>query len=246
MVSATFKLLKGPMFEVLAGKELKPFLVHARILSKSDTLKTIVDGIWKDSVDRKIELKDWDEETVGRCVEWLYSGDYTSPLPERPSPSTPSETADIQIVNANGNTSQVPRTQNRSQPNRDLTDPYKRPKSSLETFHAWTTDCPWGPEQLDFGPSLSAHAKIYCLADYLLLLDLQKLALCHFKNLIDFMDPLTQGSPAVNNIVAIVRYVYTNTSRPQTGKEPLQDCLSGFVASNAADLRIRRGMRCRG
>ena len=39
----------------------------------------MIQGDWKDSVERKIELVEWDEATVMRLAEWLYSGDYSLP-----------------------------------------------------------------------------------------------------------------------------------------------------------------------
>ena len=41
----------------------------------------MIHGGWKDSAEGKIVLVDWDGDTVGRLLEWLYTGDYESPLP---------------------------------------------------------------------------------------------------------------------------------------------------------------------
>lgn len=61
----------GPTFEIIAGPNHTSFIVHARVLEKSEKLKAVVQGEWKESIDRRIVLEDWDPETVGLLIEWL-------------------------------------------------------------------------------------------------------------------------------------------------------------------------------
>lgn len=261
MAPTTSDLLASPIFEVLAGPELKPFYAHASILSRSDTLKALIGGGWKDSVDRQIKLEEWDVETVGRLLEFLYSGDYNSPYPERGSSIV--TVADIREEQA-----APPQDENRSNhriADRDaddvFTDNYghqdasinisntetltdssaqhfggglhQRHKPLVESFEVWIRDCGYLPAELNFEAILFTHAKIYCLAGYMLLPGLRALAVRYLKAILEFIEPLVARSPAINNLVAVVRYVYANTSRPQYGEEPLQKLLSMFIATNA-------------
>ena len=41
----------------------------------------MIRGKWKDSIDRRIVLEDWDGASVSRLLELLYTGDYESPCP---------------------------------------------------------------------------------------------------------------------------------------------------------------------
>ena len=71
----------SPVFTIFAGTDRKTLYAHASVLSRSDTLRVLVQGDWKDSKDRQINLEEWDEETVARLLEYLYTNDYSSPLP---------------------------------------------------------------------------------------------------------------------------------------------------------------------
>jgi len=266
MAPTTPELLASPIFEVLASQELKPFLAHAGILSKSDTLKALIEGGWKDSVDRKIRLEEWDVDTVGRWLEWLYSGDYSSPYPEPPSSSMkPGSTgtkraATFQTIQASARPASdfgladqfakvdIRRDNSVNTSNRIMTSTplsglffdridYQHRKSSIESFDLWMKTCGWQPWELNFEAALFAHAKIYCLANYMLLPDLQALAFQHLKTILMFIDPLHSRSPAISNIVALVRYVYAHTTRPQNGGEPLQRLLTTFIVINASGFR---------
>ena len=51
------------------------------MLEKAEKLKVVIRGKWKDSIDRRIVLEDWDGASVCRFLELLYTGDYESPCP---------------------------------------------------------------------------------------------------------------------------------------------------------------------
>lgn len=79
--STTSSAFATPIFEIYAGLGRKRFLAHAGVLSKSEILKTLVEGNWKDSIQQKIIWEDWDEDTVARFLQWIYTGDYERPYP---------------------------------------------------------------------------------------------------------------------------------------------------------------------
>lgn len=97
MPDTTSSLFTGPVFEILAGFQYESFVAHGNVLAKSNKLKAMMEAEWKDSRDRIIVLIDWDDETVGRLLEWLYTDDYSSPDPGVtqviPSPTSQQRTA---------------------------------------------------------------------------------------------------------------------------------------------------------
>lgn len=71
----------SPFFEILAGPSAVSFNVHAGVLSKSQVLKKEVDGLWKESAERKIQWQHWTVGAVEKFIDWLYTGDYVCPYP---------------------------------------------------------------------------------------------------------------------------------------------------------------------
>lgn len=266
-------LFVGPMFEIVAGPNRTKFLAHARVLEKSDKLRATVQGKWKDSTEHKIVLEDWDPETVGRLLEWLYTGDYDSPFPtEVPQPGAEGQDShvpesliptEVPQPGAEGGESpvseiSVPSTSsgeenNQSTPkhasvkrSRSLmalasitfnkADPELRP-SHAEAFDQWATKFLDRSRALDFEAALLAHAKLYALADYMLLPTLQAQIFQRFRNLLFFICsgvtvlrlPLA-NTPVIGNLITLIRYVYANVTRLESEKEPLQDLISTFIA----------------
>lgn len=79
----------SPIFEIYAGPHRKRFLAHSGVLCKSESLRALVEGRWKDSLERRISWEEWDEDSVARFLEWLYTGDYSWPYPTNMEPLTP-------------------------------------------------------------------------------------------------------------------------------------------------------------
>ena len=270
MAFTTSDRLTGPIFEIQASQELKSFFAHASILSQSDTLKALVEGGWKDSVNRTIKLPEWDADTVGRLLEWLYMGDYHSPLPESPPSSRIDQqkqvvsqnnqeltAGEIAIIEDFGKDITIGAGNLNAQPEQQLVPisdqhfgehQYEHRHFSLEHLSHWGQDCTFANRNLFF-ESLFVHAKVYCLANYMLLPGLQALAFDNLKQLLLLLEPLKPKAPAVSTLVNLVKYVYANTNRPQKGEEPLQRLLTTFIAQNASSfidnkrsLEVRRLM----
>ncbi|KAL8752766.1 MAG: hypothetical protein Q9184_005633 [Pyrenodesmia sp. 2 TL-2023] len=84
---------ESPVFEIIAGKSgnTKTFRAHASVLSKSKVLKTEVEGLWKESAERKIQWPHWTVDGAEKFLEWLYTGDYKCPYPTKcPQPEAKS------------------------------------------------------------------------------------------------------------------------------------------------------------
>ena len=238
-------LLSSPIFKVLAGPKLKPFTAHAGILSKSDTLKALVEGPWKDSLHRQIKLEEWDEDTVGRCLEWLYSRDYAILVPG----SKAAYLAPIMGSQTTGSWAPSPQQGetlafSAKQTFTPLANQhfngvnYGRQAFSFDFLDNWTEGSPT-ISAVDHKASLLTHAKLYCFASFLLLPDLQALAFQNLKIVLQ-SHAFSVGSQSVAyDIVDLITYVYSNTSRPEEGEEPLQRLLSTFIATNAAAFSDR-------
>ena len=50
-----------------------------------------MEGRWKDSLERRITWEEWDEDSVARFLEWLYTGDYSWPYPTNMESQTPTK-----------------------------------------------------------------------------------------------------------------------------------------------------------
>ncbi|KAL8894126.1 MAG: hypothetical protein Q9207_008548, partial [Kuettlingeria erythrocarpa] len=76
----------SPIFEIVAGSPLdntKTFHAHAFMLSKSPVLKTAVEGIWRESSEKKIAWPHWSVDAAEKFLEWLYGGDYVCAYPRK-------------------------------------------------------------------------------------------------------------------------------------------------------------------
>ncbi len=104
-----------PIYEIYAGPHRKRFLAHSGVLCKSESLRALVEGRWKDSLERRISWDEWDEDSVARFLEWLYTGDYSWPYPtnvEVLTPTTGPSTHDVESSNGlNSATTSKPPTE---------------------------------------------------------------------------------------------------------------------------------------
>ena len=68
---------------VLAGRDGTSFFVHEQVLtgSESPSLRALVNGDWKETRERMIDWSDFEVDTVHRVFQFLYTGDYDSPIP---------------------------------------------------------------------------------------------------------------------------------------------------------------------
>ena len=269
----------GVIFEILVGSEKTRFVAHASVLEKSDKLKAVTRGKWKDSSERVIVLEDWEPETVSRFLEWLYTGDYEAPHPSEASPSE-AETLERRVTekpipsdkdwkdvilkleppkrlgSANGS-SQV------LKPLEEMKFDKANPKltpSHAEAFTLWTATYRKSAaykkspsDSLNFEGTLLAHAKLYSLADYMLLPRLQAQVFQRLKAVLlfmhtcyllpkDFSLPPKGKQPVILNIVTLIRYVYANTVRLVSEEEPLRELISTFVALNYDKFRDDGGV----
>ena len=199
----------GPIFEILAGPEQTRFVAHAGMLEKSEKLKAVTRGNWKDSSECKIVLEDWDPKTVGRLLEWLYTGDYESPSPAK-APQSEAEFSETRISktrvpskrgleSASSTPKKIESAKGSNRPLTSLENIYfdeAKPKAKsirLDTkdFEPWAIEFEQNSSNLNFETTLLAHAKLYARADYMLLPALQAQAFHRLKAVLMVISPST-------------------------------------------------------
>ena len=236
MFSSSFT---GPTFEIIAGSEQMHFVAHASVLEQSDNLKAVIHGTWKDSLERKIVLEEWDAASVGRMLQWLYTGDYKAPNPTLPDSYETAAGNHEQDPDYWGSHPTHPPAQ---RPKRtftvllaklmstELSPPAKR--TEAETFESWMQSAGDACYDMDYEYTLMAHAKLYVLANYMLLSGLQAFTLERLQKLLSTMHPIKKDKPVIANLITLIEYVHVSTTRPDVGEEPLQDLTTAFIALN--------------
>ncbi|KAM0794347.1 hypothetical protein BDR22DRAFT_712154 [Usnea florida] len=244
----------GPTFDIIAGSEHMHFTAHATVLEQSDHLKAVIHGKWKDSLERKIVLEDWDSASVGRMLQWLYSGDYEAPSPTLPDSYETAAESHEQDSDDWGAFFAQP-----TEPtftvllarlmSTKLSSPAKR--TEAETLESWMQSAGVARHDIDYEYTLMAHAKLYVLANYMLLPGLQAFTFERLQKLLSTMHPIKKDKPVITNLINFIEYVHVSTTRPDVGEEPLQELTATFIALNFSqfndgDGKVQRLMhQCR-
>ena len=225
------------------------------MLAKSDTFKSMIQGIWKEAIDSQIKLREWDLDTVARLLQWLYTADYASPYPHSPG-SHPQENSDTlpsaSAVNATlsplsgsrygfqsgaSTTNTSPCHGNPNSCTNEVREPVCK-TSYYDDFVNWTQQFAGLNPILSHSEALMAHAKLYALAEYALLPQLKAQVAQRLRFHILFIGKPQADPAAMKDIAVLARYVYANTTGRRTGgvesEEPLRRSISGFIAQNFA------------
>lgn len=252
----------GPTFDIIAGSEQMHFIAHASVLEQSDNLKAIIHGKWKDSLERKIVLEDWDAASVGRMLQWLYTGDYQVPNPTLPDPYETAAENHEHDSDDGGDWGTHPPAHPPSHPpaqrlKRGFTvllaslmstklSPIAK-RTEAETFESWMRSAGDARYDMDYEYTLMAHAKLYVLANYMLLPGLQSFTFERLQKLLCTMNPIKKDKSVITNLINLIEYVQVSTTRPDVGEEPLQELTAAFIALNFSqfndgDGKVRRLM----
>lgn len=230
----------------LTAKGQSRLLVHKDILtSQSQPFRNAITGVWKESAERKINLEDWDEETVGRLVEFLYTGNYSYPDPEPILPGM-----QVSVVLDRGASQQSPRSPETiqsqgsdggspSDQHRPLTPLDKcLPRCLLENRK---TDAErlelFLPDQYGYKEALLSHAAVYALARYKAVDSLQILALRRLTMTLSRISQILPDSGLPLGVIDLVKYVYSHTDALSSSEEPLRRLISQFAALNFPALQ---------
>ena len=252
----------------MAGKEQKELQVHSDILSRSETLAASFNGPFKETTESLVKLVEWEVDTVTSVAQWFYTRDYDTPLPapvqdpntkvEEAASACPVEVTQPQGLSAipKGRTTRNSATEAPPEALR-IDVPIPAPGgyilshqiSNLEAlmqFGHQVSRPDANGEKIDFKytytTTLMCHAKVYALADYLLLSDLKKLAYKGIDLCIRIIDHLGLDEHTIKDVAALAKYVYAHTNDHKPGdaenEEPLRKRISTFIAAN---LHVFRG-----
>lgn len=232
----------------LIAKGQSRLLVHKDILaSQSQPFRNAVTGVWKESVERKINLEDWDKETVGRLVEFLYTGNYSYPDPE---PILPRQQISVVLDRDRSPNQQSPRTSkpmqsqssgsdspsDRGRPLTPLDQCLPRSPPVNQNTDAERLEC-FAPDQHDYKSALLSHSTVYALARYKAVDSLQVLALRRLMMTLSSISPIRPDSRLPSGVIDLVKYVYSHTDALNSSEEPLRRLISQFAALNFPALQ---------
>ncbi|KAL9615062.1 MAG: hypothetical protein Q9167_000485 [Letrouitia subvulpina] len=102
--------------------------------------------------------------------------------------------------------------------------------SQAEEFKLWSGFSIWKPTMLDYEDTLMTHAKLYVMADYFLLSELQNLTLHRLRSSLLTLEPLIPESQQMSNVVHLIDYVYEHTVEPIIGENPMRRLVSQYAA----------------
>lgn len=235
------RYMTSEVFELIASDDVRYFVNKDILASQSKPFREATTGPWTEVTERKIDLKDWDSDTVARLVEFLYIRDYTypDPLPLKPKtanggPPTYSPSSAFVVP---------PDTKSEPDISRPMTPPgewlitttpqasiYSGPVSGPVSDADRLNQFP--AAEHDFDDVLLAHAKVYALAHYKGVDLLRTLACKRLHLVLSRLHPLQPASHISGNIVDLVSYVYANTDTLLNSEEPLRKITAQFVALN--------------
>lgn len=221
--------MTSEVFELVASDDVRFFVNKSILASQSKPFRDATSGPWKEATERKIDLKDWDSDTVARLVEFLYTRnyDYPDPTPLRSDSESAGPTERIHEEDA-------PSVIDSRRPLTPLRDCLRRSLPPAEV--APITDSmrlePFDPVNYDFRKVLLSHAMVYALAHYKSVEFLRTLALKRLLLTLLKLHPLQHASHISKNIVDFTSYVYDNTDSLSSSEEPLRNLTAHFVALN--------------
>ena len=208
------------VFQINAEKGTRTFYVHGDVLSQnSQPFKSIVDGNWEESAKREINVEEWDADTVGRMIDYLYSKDYTwqkngkfKPVPL----AAPEKSPSVEHFRAL----------------RPLTPPtglMEHRGTSYLPYNDWVLGHANKEER--FGELLLMHAKVYVLANYWAIEGLLDLALDRLLHTLQAFQVTKCVPQQTGYIVELVSYIYENTcSRFENQEqEPMRRTVTRFI-----------------
>lgn len=224
--------MTSEVFELVASDDARFFVNKAILASQSKPFKEATSGPWEEASERRIELKDWDSDTVARLVEFLYlrNYDYPDPTPLTSSPEPAEWAPDPDQMEGEDATSML----DRHRPLTPVEDCLRKslpPDEDVSITDSQRLD-PFNPTDYDFHDILLAHAKVYALANYKSVDMLRTLALRRLLLTLSRLHPLQPASYISMNLVDLASYVYANTDCLSNSQEPLRKLTTQFIALN--------------
>lgn len=245
------------MWQVLASGDGEPFQIHEDILA---ALSEKARAFTTAATERKLDLRHWDEATVGRFAEYLYSGDYQCPDPVLlATPPASSEWEQkvnwgnknrLAVVWASLDKARDAQSGVESTPPppvRPLTPLHKvfhagpdplQPLSAAETFRRKRFD----PAKHDFEEVFLTHARVYTLARYLEVEPLRTMTLQRLLRTLINIGSVQSNWHLTTNLEDLITYIYKETDNDH--EDRIRTVISQFIALNVVLLESRAIKNC--
>ena len=185
-----------------------------------------MDGNWEESVNREINLEEWDADTVRRMIEYLYTKDYT--------------------WQKNGKFKPVPVIVPEESPSVEHSPDAVRPLTPISGLMEYREkqrrlfQCNDQLGHVDkketFGELFLVHAKVYALANYRAIEKLSELALDRLLHSLSVFQSTEYNPQQIGYIVELVSYVYENTCWRFGKPEPIRQAVTRFTALELTKL----------
>ncbi|KAL8669765.1 MAG: hypothetical protein Q9168_005659 [Polycauliona sp. 1 TL-2023] len=225
----------SPVFTIYAGPSRRKFIAHAAFLRESPVLAKIIDGNWKDSEDRTIDLVEWDELTIDQFIHFVYFEEFqVSPpiigksdldgvpdvaLTDGIARCTLSDPETAIPVNISLNMDAALLAHQTAGSNNPI---HKPSGTNINSNERKMTD-------IRLASTLLQYSKLYALAQYLEMADLKLQA---WQDIRDTLDLLLEAFPrGLDYIIQLIRHIYATTDSLNSSDEPLRSVVARFVAS---------------
>lgn len=247
------------------GKEER-FLVHEALLaSQSEHLRNLIEKTSGESSgpERELDIGNWGSETLGRFVEFVYTGDYHCPDPAPlDTPATTPEGGSVSgSIGEEEDVAAVPPSTESAQdseagelkqkfwlpqpqvqllrglaPLSEIFAPdILNPQRKLSAAEIFATK-DFHPAEHDFEEVFLAHAKVYTIARTFEIEALCILALQRLLRTLVNIGPVPPGSALVGNFVELARYAYATMLGTQ---DPFRNLISQFAALNFTSMQTQ-------
>ncbi|KAL9024937.1 MAG: hypothetical protein Q9180_007769 [Flavoplaca navasiana] len=230
-------VFKSTIFRIITGPASQPFYVHADVLARSDLLRRLVAGPWKESIDRAIDWSEWDSSVVEKFVEWLYTDDYTCPYPsliEIPTVEDADEEEELGFVKGWASEGLTAKKQKLvALDNLSWKGTPKPTKlTQVEQFNKWPGHHLWSSNQLDYSKTFNTHAELYIMGRRYMLEELSRMAWDRLRAVLLSIGRPVAGSRVITNVMNVVLGTRDRIGDPTGDEDPLKELITTFVALN--------------
>lgn len=231
----------------------KRYVIHRNLISaRYADSKSYSSAIEK----LQIEMIAWDEDDVARLIEWLYTGDYISPVPSCGFPGDACTCITAQDL-AYGGYDEAYDMKSHDGTLKDigiasqLTSPPLVPLEDLrypqgsrdrltgaEVYQAWLRRNASMPDNCKhYGPTMLCHARLYALAHVLRLDGLKALAFRRLQEILISIKSFSKSSVFATNLNALLEYIYESRDQSSEGsKDPIRNLVTTFVAMHPDEV----------
>lgn len=232
-----FSIFDSALFEFVIGPNKRSFILHAAAISRlSDPLNAMMNGNLFESVEKRVELDDIDEEIWKRFCQFAYCGDYTPvgpgvfELPEQ----------DTLLFNPESYESDLGVTLGKSwkkQSRIGFGEKWDNSSKRIELWKAFRSiefpsskaqDLPPKNEnhQESWQPVFLCHARLYVFADKWCIESLRIRCLHKLKGTLERFNVFPRGC---DDICDLINYSYQNTQSSRI-PDPLRSLLVDYTA----------------